>query len=81
MTTEKTELRAQNIQRSNKIVEWLKTHDLISKNALCTKVGYDVASLHKVMNGTASYVAIPPKHLDDIEKILADYGLIIAANS
>jgi hypothetical protein len=74
MQTEKSDLRAKNIERSNKITEWLKSHELISRNALCTLVGYDVSNLAKVMNGTSSYVAIPPKHLDDIERILSNYG-------
>lgn len=73
MTTEK-KLPGENITRSNKIVEWLKSHDLISRNALSTKVGYNVSSLHKVINGTGSYIAIPPKHLDQLEEILTEYG-------
>ena len=71
-----TRMPGVNKQRSDVIIAWLKEHDLISKNALCTRVGYDVSSLYKVMSGTGNYVAIPPKYLDEMEAILAKYGFI-----
>jgi hypothetical protein len=76
-----TPLKAKNIERSKAITDWLEQHPLISRNALCTMVDYNVSSLLKVIKGTNHYVAIPPKHLDDIENILADYGFKIAAKA
>ncbi len=73
-----TKIPGKNLERSNNIIAWLKEHDLISRNALCTKVGYDAASLYKIISGTGSYVAIPSKYLDQLEEILTDYGYITA---
>jgi hypothetical protein len=79
METDK-KLPGKNIERSQKIIEWLKNHPLISRHALCTQVGYDAASLYKIISGTGSYVAIPGKYLDEMEEILSNYGFNLKIN-
>lgn len=57
--------------RSDDIVQWLSDHPLISRNALCTIVGYDVNNLRKAFDGMRP---IPAKYLDAFEKELSKYG-------
>lgn len=64
-------MNAPNKHRSDRILEFLSTHPLISRNAFCTMAGYDVSNLHHAMEGERS---IPAKHLDAMEEILAEYG-------
>lgn len=60
-----------NKHRSDNIVQWLSEHPLISRNALCTMVGYDTSNLQKAFDGAR---AIPAKHLDAFETELKKYG-------
>lgn len=62
------------IQRSKRIVAWLKTHPLISKHGLCKAAGYSSASLNRVMSGNEQYPHIPAVYLDGLEKELREYG-------
>lgn len=60
-----------NKERSEAVVRWLSDHPLISRNALCTMVGYDVSNLGKAFDGAR---AIPAKHIEAFEKELSKYG-------
>jgi hypothetical protein len=60
-----------NIERSQAIIQWLSDHPLISRNALCTLVGYDTSNLLKAFNGERY---IPSKYLDAFESELEKYG-------
>lgn len=64
---------APNKMRSDAIVKWLSSHILISRNALCTIVGYDTSNLMKAFDGARP---IPAKWLDAFEKELSKYGFI-----
>ncbi len=72
--SEKRELKAANLNRSERIIEFLRGHDLINRNLLCSRADYDAANLYNIMNGSAKYVAIPPKYLDSFEEQLKGYG-------
>lgn len=58
-------------ERSDAIIEWLSDHPLISRNALCNLVGYDVSNLNKAIEGKRS---IPEKYLPLFEAELRTYG-------
>lgn len=58
-------------KRSDNIIEWLADHPLISRNALCKIVGYDVSSLLKCEKKER---VIPEKHLAAFERELSRYG-------
>ena len=58
--------------RSERIVEWLKKHDLIKRNALCKLVGYRDECLGKVMKKSGTYQFIPAGYLDGIEIVLGE---------
>lgn len=60
-----------NKERSEAIVRWLQEHPLISRNALCTLVEYDVNNLQKAFTGAR---AIPAKYLEAFENELKRYG-------
>jgi hypothetical protein len=49
----------------------LSEHQLISRNALCSIVGYDTSNLNKAFNGSRP---IPAKYLDAFENELKKYG-------
>lgn len=53
------------------IMEWLRAHTLLSRSALCTRVGVEYKMLENALDGKS---AIPAKHLDAFEKELAEYG-------
>lgn len=57
--------------RSDKILSWLLDHPLVSRSALCDKIGYDRGSLEQALKGGRS---IPAKYLAPLEKELEKYG-------
>ncbi len=63
-----------NIERSNAILEYFRTHPYISSSAVANDVGYDPSSLAKLINQTGRLVAIPQKHVPDFERVLSHYG-------
>ena len=67
-------MKGQNLEKSNAIIQFLREHPLISRNALCAMTGYDVSNLSKIIAGNGPYVSIPAKYLDEFERILSDYG-------
>lgn len=71
ITQTKTNMKFPAKERSDAILEFLSTHMLISRNALCTMVGYDVSNLQHCMDGKR---AIPAKHLPEFERVLKAYG-------
>lgn len=60
-----------NKYRGECLVQWLSDHPLISRNALCTMVGYDTNNLRKAFDGSRP---IPAKYLDAFEAELKKYG-------
>lgn len=60
-----------NKERSDAIVQFLSDRQLISRNALCTVVGYDTNNLRKAFEGARP---IPAKYLDAFEAELKKYG-------
>ncbi len=68
-----SESKYPNKERGERIIEWLSTHPLISRNALCAMVGYDTSNLDKAFSGAR---AIPAKYLDAFEEVLGRYGYV-----
>lgn len=62
-----------NKNRSDCIIAWVQGHILISKSALCAKVGYEYEDFRKVEAGKMTIAA---KFLDAFEQTLKDYGYL-----
>ncbi len=59
------------IEISVQLTRWLDEHPLISRNALCEQVGYDVSNLHKAIHGDQD---IPHKYHQAFIEALKPYG-------
>lgn len=55
----------------DKILDWIKEHDLLSINRLEERAGIPQRSLHKALNGVRP---LPNKYVKPLEKILKKYG-------
>lgn len=64
-------MKTESKSTSTEIVRWLDEHPLISRNALCEQVGYDVTSLHKAIHGDRN---IPEKYHEAFRRALKPYG-------
>jgi len=60
-----------NRHRSDSIIEWIKTHPLISRSALCAMTEYEDLDLRKVEECKK---AISAKYLDAFERELKHHG-------
>ena len=65
-------------QRSDAILKFLGSHQLISRNALCTIFGYDSGNLQRCFSGER---VIPERYLLKFETELKKYGFINANNN
>lgn len=64
--------------RSDRIIEWLSTHDLISRNTLADRVGYHYQNLFQCITTYhltgSNKRRIPKARLEAFEAVLKDYG-------
>lgn len=57
--------------RSEKIIEWFGSHELISVKGVCDMAGIDTSNFNKLLKAAK---VIPDKLLDKIEPIIKQYG-------
>ena len=57
--------------RSEKIIEWFGSHELISINGVCQLAQVDTSNFNKLLKAAK---VIPDKILDKIEPIIKEYG-------
>lgn len=62
-----------NRTRSEKIIEWFGSHELVSKNGVCELAGIDTSNFNKLLKFGKE---IPDKILDKIEPIIKKYGYV-----
>lgn len=67
-------IHSTNIERSEAILDFFRTHPFISCSAVANSVGYDHSALSKLVNKTGRLVSIPSKYLNSFESVLKEYG-------
>lgn len=58
------------IKRSEKIINWIKSHKCFTYNELCREIGHNAGNFKREMDSGK----IPVKRIEPIETILKEYG-------
>ena len=64
--------KSMNMNKSEKILEYFRSHPFVSPSLVAKHVGYDPGSLSKLINKTGRLVSIPEKYIAHFEEALKE---------